>query len=310
MGVDTSRSLAALYGDRVKRARAAAGLTQAALGALVHVANTRIAQIEGAKGARPPLDLARRLDTVLRADGLLIDLWPHLYREVYPEWSQEYMESEQRAVKILAYAGQSVHGLLQTPEYARAMLRLGKTIRTKEKLEEQVAQRLARQERLVGDDPPILKVILDEAVLRRPVGGPEVMRSQLRALLQAAELPKVKIHVLPFETGEHGAMGGSLHLVTLPDETRIAYTEGADTGTLFREPKLVEPYVTSYDELAAEALPSGMSLTLIRSAMEGKTDARFSRSQLRRLATVQLQQSRGGRVRGGGRRRSGGGAGA
>ncbi|MFF5147782.1 helix-turn-helix domain-containing protein [Streptomyces sp. NPDC013157] len=296
--------MAALFGSRVRRLRTDAGLTQAELGAAVHVVSTRITQIERASGARPTRELARALDTALGADELLVELWPYVYREAFPDWSRKFMAYSERAVVIRQYAAHVVPGLLQTEDYARAVLSVGRTLGSKEQLEERVTARLGRQERLGAADRPELWVVLDEAVLRRPVGGPEVMRDQLERLLDAAAERQVTVQVLPFDQGEHDVMGGSLTVLTMPDDSEAAYTEGAHYGQLVEDPDEVRSFALTYDRLRAAALPPLMSLGMIRSVMEDNhRGAKVpSRSERRRLAQEQLQQSGGGRLRGGGRR--------
>lgn len=296
--------MAALFGSRVRRLRTAAGLTQAELGEKTHVVSTRITQIERASGAKPTLELARALDAALGADNLLVDLWPYVYREAFPDWSRAFMAHSARAVSIGQYAAHVVPGLLQTEAYARAVLSLDMRLSGEEQLEERVSARLGRQERLASPDRPGLWVVLDEAVLRRPVGGPAVMRGQLARLLEVAAEPHITVQVLPFDQGGHEAMGGSLTVLTLPDGTEVAYTEGADYGQLIEEPEEVSRYSVTYDRLRAVALPPLMSLDMIRSVMEGNHRGASvpSRSDRRRLAQEQLQQSGRGRLRGGGGR--------
>ncbi|WP_323137455.1 helix-turn-helix domain-containing protein [Streptomyces albogriseolus] len=296
--------MAALFGARVRRLRTAAGLTQAELGALVHVVSTRITQIERASGAKPTLELARALDAALGADDLLVELWPYVYREAFPDWSRTFMEYSERAVVVRQYAAHVVPGLLQTEDYARAVLGLDALLTGEEQLEERVSARMGRQDRLMSADRPELCVILDEAVLRRPIGGAVVMRKQLRRLLDAAEERHISVQVLPFDQGGHEAMGGSLTVLTLPDGSDVAYTEGADYGQLIEEPANIGRYKLIYDRLRAAALPPIMSLDMVRSAMEGNYRGANvpSRSDRRRLAQEQLQQSSRGRLRGGGRR--------
>jgi transcriptional regulator with XRE-family HTH domain len=296
--------MAALFGSRVRRLRTAAGLTQAELGEKTHVVSTRITQIERSSGAKPTLELARALDAALGADNLLVDLWPYVYREAFPDWSRAFMAHSERAVSIRQYAAHVVPGLLQTEAYARAVLSLDTLLSGEEQLEERVAARLGRQERLGSPDRPDLWVVLDEAVLRRPVGGSAVMRGQLTQLLEAAADPWVTVQVLPFDQGGHEAMGGSLTVLTLPDGTEVAYTESADYGQLIEDPADVSHYSVIYDRLRAVALPPLMSLGMIRSVLEGNHRGANvpSRSERRRLAQEQLQQSGGGRLRGGGGR--------
>ncbi|MEU0910402.1 helix-turn-helix domain-containing protein [Streptomyces althioticus] len=296
--------MAALFGARVRRLRTAAGLTQAELGALTHVVSTRITQIERASGARPTLELARALDAALGADDLLVELWPYVYREAFPDWSRKFMEYSERAVAVRQYAAHVVPGLLQTEEYARAVLKVGRTLSNEAQLEERVALRMGRQERLGAPDRPELWVVLDEAVLRRPVGGLPVMRDQLARMLASATEPHITVQVLPFDQGEHEVMGGSLTVLTMPDGREVAYTEGAHHGQLVEEPDEVASLALTYDRLRAAALPPLMSLDIIRSVREDNHRGANvpSRSERRRVAQEQLQQSGRGRLRGGGRR--------
>ncbi|MEU5309472.1 helix-turn-helix transcriptional regulator [Streptomyces sp. NPDC021562] len=294
----------ALFGARARRLRVAAGLTQAELGAAVHVVSTRITQIERASGAKPTLELARALDAVLGADDLLVELWPYVYREAFPDWSRKFMAYSERAVVIRQYAAHVVPGLLQTEAYARTVLSVGRTLDGRQQLEERVVARMGRQTRLGAADRPELWVVLDEAVLRRPVGGPAVMREQLERLLDTATESHLTVQVLPFDQGEHDVMGGSLTLLTMPDDSEAAYTEGAHYGQLIEETGEVRSFALTYDRLRAAALPPLMSLDMIRSVMEDSHRGANvpSRSERRRLAQEQLQQSGGGRLRGGGRR--------
>ncbi|MEV7344140.1 helix-turn-helix transcriptional regulator [Streptomyces sp. NPDC093544] len=294
--------MAALFGSRVRRLRTAAGLTQAELGERTHVVASRITQVERASGAKPTLELARALDEVLGADGLLIDLWPYVYREAFPDWSRAFMAHSERAVFIREYAAHLVPGLLQTEDYARAVLSVGLSLQGEEHLEERVSARLGRQERLTASDRPALWVVLDEAVLRRPVGGWAVMRAQLARVLDAASDRLITVQVLPFEQGEHDVMGGSLTILELSDGSEVAYTEGSHYGQLVEEPADVERFRLFYDRLRAAALPPLMSLDMIRSVMEGNHRGATipSRTERRRLAQEQSQQSGGRQLRRGG----------
>jgi transcriptional regulator with XRE-family HTH domain len=289
-GIDPSESMASLFGTRVRRLRTAAGLTQAQLGELTHVVSTRITQIERASGAKPTLELARALDAALGAEDLLVELWPYVYREAFPDWSRAFIAHSERAVSVREYAAHLVPGLLQTEEYARAVLSLGMTLNGDEHLEERVAARMGRQQRLTTPGRPELCVVLDEAVLKRPIGGDDVMRAQLARLVEVAAEPHIRVQVFPFEQGGHDA--------------EVAYTEGAHYGQLVEEPAAVRHFSGIYDRDRADALPTVMSLDMIRSAMEGyNREANVpSRSERRRLAQEQLQQSGGRQLRGGRRR--------
>ncbi|MFG3354350.1 helix-turn-helix transcriptional regulator [Streptomyces sanyensis] len=295
--------MAALFGAQVRRLRLSAGLTQARLGAMTHVVGTRITQVERCSGAKPTLELAKALDAALGADGLLVDLWPHVYRESFPDWSRTFMAYAAQAVAIREYTAHVVPGLLQTEDYARALLGVDLDLRDEAQLEERLTARLARQNRLDGPGRPELLAILDEAVLRRPVGGEEAMREQLARLVRTAAERQSCILVLPFAHGEHDMLGGSLTVLRLPNGTEVAYCEGAHHGQLFEDPHEVRKLAETYDRLRLAALPARRSLRLIRSAMEDYRDPRLpSRSDRRRLAQEQLQQPGGRQLRRGGAR--------
>lgn len=288
----------------MRKLRTAAGLTQAELGALTHVVSTRITQIERASGARPTLELTRALDAALEADGLLVDLWPYVYREAFPDWSRAFMAHADRATGIEEYAAHLVPGLLQTEAYARAVLKVGLTLTDNAQLEHRLMARMGRQVRLRAPDPPSLWVVLDEAVLRRPIGGRPVMGEQLERLLATAWESHITLQVLPFDQGEHDAMGGSLTILRLSGNSDVVYTEGAHYGQLVEEPSEVEKFILTYDRLRAAALPPLMSLDMIRSVMEDNHRGANvpSRSERRRVAQEQLQQSGGRQLRRGGHR--------
>ncbi|WP_399067868.1 helix-turn-helix domain-containing protein [Streptomyces winkii] len=291
--------MAALFGARLRRLRTQAGLTQAELGRGLHVVGARIAQIERATGHKPTAGFARLLDEKLGTDDLFTDLWPHVSREAFPDWSRRYTKLSDQATAKRQYAAHVVPGLLQTEDYARALLQVGRTLTTQEQLDERLAARMSRHSLL--DDPGGLDlwVVLDESVLRRAIGGKAVVRAQFTRLLEKVQGQHVTVQVLPFSSGEHAALGGSLTLLTLPDGSDVAYTEGAETGQLVEEPEDVRTYSATYERLRALAFPPRQSAELIRAAMqEIDSDSGIPpRSERRRLAKVQLQQSRGGQLR-------------
>ncbi|WP_093787388.1 helix-turn-helix domain-containing protein [Actinacidiphila guanduensis] len=293
--------MAAVFASRVTRLRQARGWTQVELAQRVRVHPSRINQIERMTGHRPTRELTIDLDRALGADGLLIDLWPHVYREAFPNWSRRFIELSATAVRIRQYAAHTVPGLLQTEDYARAVLEVGRDLTSAEQLAERIAVRMVRQDRLCTSDCPELIVILDESVLMRPIGSSTVMREQLRRLLSTQSESRISVQILPFSVGAHSAMGGSFTVLSLPDGSEVAYTEGADSGQLIEETEEVRSYLLSYDELRASALPPAMSLDMLRSTMEDAyRDARLpSPAQRRRLAQVVIQQPSGGRLRGG-----------
>ncbi|MFE2870237.1 helix-turn-helix domain-containing protein [Embleya sp. NPDC059259] len=266
--MDPSSSFAALFGKRLARLRKAKGMTQQELAADLHVHFTRVSQIERALSTPPTLRQAQALDEVLEADGLFVDLWDYVYRERFPDWSRAFMSLAELASVIREYTAHHVPGLLQTEAYARAILRTARSLKSEAQLEKRLAARLSRQDRLVGPDAPWLEVVLDEAVLQRIVGGRDVMLEQLDHVATMARRPNISVQVLCFVDGEHEAMGGSLTVLTLPDGTEAAYTEGADYGRLVEEQDDVAEYFRAYDRVKGLALPPRMSLDMIETTME------------------------------------------
>lgn len=265
--LDPSASLPALYGVKLRKLRVRAGFTQRGLGDLIPIAHSRIAQFELGKET-PPEDVNTRLDEILEADGDLVDLWTHIKRTPIPDWARKFVAYEARAVKMLKYTAHIVPGLLQTEPYARALLRISRPRDTGAEIEDLVVTRLERQTILQRGSPPLLWCILDEAVIRRPVGGWAVMREQLAHVLSMARTPHVVVQLLPFEQGEHPVMGGSLTLLGFERGPDVAYIESSHSGELAEASEDVAAYALAYDLLQAKALPPDESLALIRSAME------------------------------------------
>ncbi|GCD94437.1 helix-turn-helix domain-containing protein [Embleya hyalina] len=290
--IDPTQSSANMFATRVTKLRKLRMLTQAQLATLIHVHDTRITQIERRTGSPPTWEQAWRLDAALGADDLLTDLWKASQRELVPDYVREYMDREQAATNLRFYAAQIVPGLLQTRAYARATLRLGQALTSDDQLRDRISRRLDRQARILrGDNPPRIRVILDEAVLARSAGSPFVMRAQMARLLEEANAG-TKIQILPFHAGEHAAMGGSLTLVQTVDGSRYAYTESAFDGRLWEGRSEVNAFGLTYEQLRASALSARESEAMIRSVAKGMYRAPH------RLANFQLQQPARRGVRG------------
>lgn len=178
------------------------------------------------------------------------------------------MELEARSHTVDEYAGQIVPGLVQTEEYARELFRETHPKGTQDEIEQLVTARMSRQLLLNGPSALDLFMILDEAVIRRPVGGPKAMRAQLARLIDLSDGPNTCVQVLPFSHGAHALMGGALALMTLDDKHVVAYEESIDTGTLLEDPESVSVRRRRYHLMRAYALPPRDSAALIRSVME------------------------------------------
>lgn len=261
------RSARHLFGSEMRRLRETAGMSLERLAAIVRYSKSSLARFETAESMIPP-DLPAQLDAAFGTGGLFEKLYPLACKEIHPDKYRRRMELEARARVIEEYAGQVVPGLMQTEDYARALFSVSNPKAGTDVIEEMVAIRLGRQELLRADPPPDLSFILDEAVIRRPVGGPQVMRAQLSFLVDHVDTPSSVIQLLPFEHGEHALMGGSLTLFTLADRSAAAHEESFTVGTLFEDAESVGVRRRAYDLLRAYALSPSKTAALLREAME------------------------------------------
>jgi transcriptional regulator with XRE-family HTH domain len=193
--------------------------------------------------------------------------WWREYADVLPSWLDALVGLEDAASQIRAYEVQFVPGLLQTDEYASGVVMLQYS--NPQEINRRVALRMERQAVLARSDPPSLEVVLDEAVLRRAIGGSRAMRGQLEHLLEVAERPNVTIQVIPFRAGGHAAAGGAFSLLhfaesDLPD---VVYMEQLTGAQYLDNPDTVVGYRAVMDELCGESLDKASSLELISSVL-------------------------------------------
>jgi transcriptional regulator with XRE-family HTH domain len=193
--------------------------------------------------------------------------WWHPYTAVL---SSAYVGLEQAARSIRAYEQQVVPGLLQTEEYAKAMIRSARPDLKAEEVDQKVRVRSGRQSLLTQDDPIDVWVVLDETVVSRPVGGDAIMRAQLKSLLEAAELPNVTIQILPFSTGAHAGMDGSFTILDFPEsgDLDVVYTENATGGLFLEKADQLQRYRFIFDHIRAAAIRPEESVALIAKLAE------------------------------------------
>ncbi|MFC4054819.1 helix-turn-helix domain-containing protein [Actinomadura syzygii] len=191
--------------------------------------------------------------------------WWHSYGAAIPSWFQFFVGLETEAASIKAYESELMPGLLQTPDYYRAFLNAAPAVGNDDEIDHKIDVRSARQERLTGEDPPKFWAVVNEAVIRRVVGGEEVMSAQLRHVVELARRPQVSVQVLPFKAGVHPAMDGSFTILDFPgaSDPDVVYLEN-QTGSLYlEETPQVERYTLMFNYLIAKALDPDESLTMI-----------------------------------------------
>lgn len=265
--LDPSSSPRALLGAELRHRREDAGLSQTDLGAPLFVSGSFIGQLESGV-RRMQMDQAEKFDEVLGADGFFVRNCAALKRSKYPEHFAEAAEAEARAEAIREYAPQLVPGLLQTEAYARAVFRAYRPTAVESVIDELVTTRLERAEILADPTSPLLWVVLDEAVLRRAVGGPAVMAVALRHISSLMRGHRVVAQVLPFTEGAHAALTGALKLMSFSDAPQLAYVDGLGIGKLEDDPATVRQYELAYDLVMASAVSPTASLALIESVAE------------------------------------------
>jgi hypothetical protein len=195
---------------------------------------------------------------------------------VLPSWFEAYVGLEEAATQMRSYQVQFIFGLLQTPDYARAVIRLDHPAASSREIDRRVSLRLARQMLLTRPDPPNIWVVLDEAVLRRPLGGAQIMRGQLRHLLEMAERPTVTIQVIPFLAGGHAAAGGPFTILRfaeddLPD---IVYLEQLTSALYLDKQETIDSYLMVMERLCMSAATPSSSIRAIRSMLKNGLPAR------------------------------------
>ncbi|GAA2479350.1 helix-turn-helix transcriptional regulator [Winogradskya consettensis] len=266
-------------GTELKRCRERAGLTQESVSRHFEWHAAKVTRIETARVAVTPRDV-RDLLTLYGIDDeqyreALLELarsskqktWWTDYRDIMRPGNFVGLEAE--ASSLRAWEPIIVPGLLQTEAYIRALMRTGRSWDPPAQMDRRVALRLKRQSRLSGANPLELTAIIDESVVRRSVGGPEVMDDQLRHLIDMAKLPNVTLQVLPFDAGEHPFLGGSAALLEFRETTHldVVYLEGL-AGDLYEEQHSeVARYRAEFERLSTRALEPRLTLKMIESLL-------------------------------------------
>ncbi|MFE2075618.1 helix-turn-helix domain-containing protein [Streptomyces misionensis] len=258
------------YGEELRLRRIAAGLTQEQLSEIIVCSPTLISHYESGRRLPKPDD-ARRIDLALGTDGFF-ERWLQDLESKCPDHFAAVAELEQQARLIQQFALSLVPGVLQTDDYARALFRAYSPNHTTEELDEAVVIRTKRRRILEGPPRPVVWTLLDEAVLRRCIGGSQVMAEQLRKIAELTEAGRLRLHVLPYGVGAHALLESYLTLMSFEDSAPVAYVEGFLTGNLMDDPALVAASQTAYALALSDALSQQESLALVRAAAEEHAD--------------------------------------
>ena len=260
-------ALRLLVGSRLRRLREDSGVSRERAAEAIRATHSKISRLELGRSGFKQRDLADLLDLYGVSDTgereRLLELarqagrpgWWHDYHDVMPGWLEPYIGLEQAASVIRGYEVQFVHGLLQTEDYARAVVSIGAEDLPDQERERRVRLRLTRQRLLADPDPPRLLAVLDEAVLHRPLGGRAVLRGQLAHLLELTAEPSVTLQIAPFRACAHPAAGGPFTLLSFPssDLPDVVYLEQLTSALYLDKPEEVEGYTRVMDRLCAMA---------------------------------------------------------
>ncbi|SCF97758.1 helix-turn-helix transcriptional regulator [Streptomyces sp. Ncost-T10-10d] len=252
------------YGDWLKAQREAAGLTQQELADAAIMTRSHISHIEAGRRI-PSKEDARRLDKALNTGNVLSSFLPSQDDGTVADYFEPARQLEQQATMIREFGLTFVPGILQTKRYARAVLSTTFPPRSEEERDRYVVTRLERAKILTDPVTPVVWALLDEAVLRRPIGGPEVMAEQIMHMVNLAESGRVRTHVLPLVLGSHPLMESMLTLMWFEDQPPAAYSEGNSIGKVHDSPSVVQQLEGRYALALSDALPLKESLALMRS---------------------------------------------
>ena len=266
-----------LVGARLRRLRTELGLTREEAAQAIRASEWKIHRLENGQVGfkdRDIIDLLARYQVTdpaevaefltLAREANTPGWWQH-YGDVLPSWFRTYVDLEQAATLIRSYEGQFVPGLLQTDDYMRAVVRGAHLEESGEEVGRRVRLRMARQILLTREDPPRLWAVVDEAALRRPVGGREVMRGQLERLIEATKLPNVTLQILPFDSGAHPAMVGSFSVLRFPDEELpdVVYLEHLTSALYLNKPDEVDQYLHVMESICVRAAAPDQTVELL-----------------------------------------------
>ncbi|MDR8412179.1 helix-turn-helix transcriptional regulator [Nonomuraea sp. 3-1Str] len=271
-------ALRILLGSQLRRLREAKSVTREEAGHLIRGSESKISRMELGRVGFKERDVADLLTlygvTDAEARAAVLDLvtkanepgWWHRFNDVLPTWFQAYVGLEEAAERIRTYEVQFVPGLLQTKEYARAVVTAGAAGVGPDEIARRVDLRLERQRLLDRPDGPIFWAVIDEAALRRPIGGAEVMRAQLEHLADLMRQPNITIQIMPFSFGGHSAEGGAFSILRFPDRELpdVVYVEQLASALYLDKREDVDRYTEVMERLCAVSTTPDETAALLR----------------------------------------------
>ncbi|MBB5773250.1 helix-turn-helix transcriptional regulator [Nonomuraea angiospora] len=271
-------ALRILLGSQLRKLREAKNVTREEAGHLIRGSESKISRMELGRVGFKERDVADLLTLYgvvdKQARSAVLDLvatanepgWWHRFNDVLPTWFQAYVGLEEAAARIRTYEVQFVPGLLQTKEYARAVVTAGSAGIGAEEISRRVDLRLERQRMFDRPDGPVFWAVIDEAALRRPIGGVEVMRAQIEHLIDLMRQPKITIQIMPFSFGGHSAEGGAFSVLRFPDTDLpdVVYVEQLASALYLDKREDVDRYTEVMERLCAVSTTPDETVELLR----------------------------------------------
>ncbi|GAA3488829.1 helix-turn-helix transcriptional regulator [Streptomyces cremeus] len=246
------------------------GMSQEALGARIGFSKSQVAMVES--GHRPPKgNFTPNADVELGAQGVLLEVAEEEFGDstVVPPWTEDYLAEEKQASVIYAYQTHVVPGLLQTPEYARAVFNCNYCPPwDDDEIERQVAKRVKRQELFSRKPAPVTSFVLEESILNRPIGGRDVLKRQLHSILEIGRLRHVEVQVVPHGRETHAGLNGPMILLETASRHQLVYVEGQGGGYFVSEQPDVANMFGVYGILRTQAHNSEKSAQIIEKAAD------------------------------------------
>ena len=271
-----------LLGSQLRRLREAKGITREDAGYTIRASESKISRMELGRVSFKERDVTDLLslygvdDETERA--ALVTLvreanqagWWHSFSDAMPNWFQTYVGLEEAAALIRTYQVQFIPGLLQTEDYARAIVLLNRPHMDPSELERRINVRMRRQKLVADGDGPRLWAVVDEAALRRPVGGPAVMKAQIQRLIDAADMPNVVVQVMPFRFGGHAAESGAFTILRFPEQDLpdVVYLEQLTSALYLDKRDDVDQYIQVMERLSVDSLTPESSVELLSSLLK------------------------------------------
>ncbi|TCR23999.1 helix-turn-helix transcriptional regulator [Streptomyces sp. BK205] len=255
-------AVVATVGRQLKLRREAVGMRAGEFGMAVGYGEDLVYKIEAGKRI-PRQEYLDKADEVLGAGGLIAAAWEDVRKVRYPKKVRDLADMEAKAVEIGVYVGLSIHGLLQTPEHARALFEVSQSAYSETELERLVAARMGRKAIFDRSPRPALSFVQEEVTLRRQVGGTMVRRQQLEHLHEVAQLRNVTLQVMPTDSGAHPGLSGKIEVLKFEDGTATGRSDGAFNGRPTSDPKELRILELRFSTIRAQALSPRESLTFI-----------------------------------------------